>query len=55
MKINAISKVGTNLLAVSMGEGDEERVFFIAAPTEYLNQFADALAALIVHQRMLEL
>ena len=54
MKIISIALVSTNILAIGYEKDGEEGVFYIAAPTEYLNEFADALAAVIVHQRLLE-
>lgn len=52
MQIKAIAQALGTLIAVQIEQDGEERIFWIAAPVEIRNQFADALAALIVLQRL---
>ena len=52
MQIQAIGQALGTLIAVQIEQDGEERIFWIAAPVEIRNQFADALAALIVLQRL---
>ena len=52
MQIKAIAKADTNLIAVLIEEDGQERVFWICAPAEIRDKFADELAAYIVVQRL---
>ena len=52
MKITGIAKVGADGIAVSIGEGDDERVFYLCLPADIRDHFADLLAAWMVNQNM---
>lgn len=53
MEIKAIAKTQDTLIAVLIAEdGGDERIFWISAPADIRDGFADQIAAWIVQQRL---
>ena len=52
MQILEIAKAKDNAIAVLIDDNGQERIFWIYAPADIRDQFADELAAFIVLQRL---